>query len=549
MSRHNDSVRQHVRRPTDVLILTAAIGCVLAAPSIIRAQTAIDTGDVRSRSELAVSLGSMLPVMRTLGDPPSVAQTGELTAVAGAGATMPIMPITPATAWIDVRMFVGQIASIFPLSASYYPEDSILRVQTARAAQWVTRLRASVIPVRGRQLVAFAQLAAEANQDTLARRLFDARLAELTSSRKLLPGERTVPIERSLTLSAAVATFSDPTRDSARVAANLPIAHAYATTLAAIPLKGYGTVSDSTIVLYRQFDAAVALARASNAVHATTDVLAQSSRILSLIPAFGLNERFDLLSRVYPYREVATILAAQPNGRARLDSLNARMLVLAAPRDAEFPAAMPAQRREELRQQSRGAVQERIASFALIGKAAPPIAAHAWLNTPDSEYSPTPRTQRWNDGILRVLVFGGREQNNIVILQRIQQHFPTGVQPLFITSTQGSAGPDIKTPADEVEWLRHFYRDIRHVTVPIALWAGAKVPGPLNTSRPAQSTVDDDYYLGALQNACVIVGGDGIVRGYEPLQTRDDEARLIDRLTRLRASVSSSPTPSAIPSP
>jgi len=165
MSRHNDSVRRRVRRPTDVLILTAAIGCVLAAPSIIRAQTAIDTGDVRSRSELAVSLGSMVPVMRTLGDPPSVAQTGELTAVAGAGATMPIMPITPATALIDVRMFVGQIASIFPLSASYYPEDSILRVQTARAAQWVTRLRASVIPVRGRQLVAFAQLAAEADLD------------------------------------------------------------------------------------------------------------------------------------------------------------------------------------------------------------------------------------------------------------------------------------------------------------------------------------------------------------------------------------------------
>lgn len=514
-----------------ITLALAAVPSLARAQDVPGVQTSPDTADVRPSSQLSVALGRLLPVVRPLGQSPLVSEVGRLTMVTGAMASM---PITPATALIDLRMYRTQLSSLFPISAPHYPADSLRQVFVARAAHWVARLRAARSAVDGRQLVAFAQLATLAGQDTLAHRLFDQRLAELTSTRSLPPGERTVPIERSLTLGAAVESFSDATLDSGRLVANLPLARVYTAQLIAIPSAGYGNRSDSTVVLYRKFDAAVALLIASAAIHATADVLAQSDYILSLIPRFGLRERFSLLAQRYPYREVAATLVAQPHGRARLDTLNARLFALGIPRNVEFPADMPEDHREIIRRQSRSMIEARIASSALIGREAPAISAHAWLNTPDSLYSSTPRTRHWNDGIIHILVFGGREQDNLVILERVQQHFPTGVQAVFVTSTEGNVGPDIKPPGDEVAWLRGFYRDIRHVTMPIAVWAGAKVPGPLNVSKPMPSPVYGDYYVGFLSGLCVIVGGDGIVRGYEPLQTREDEAKVIGRIERLR---------------
>lgn len=523
-----------------VSTLRVAIALTFAVvSSLARAQSAsaaaVDSSahDVRPSSQLAVSLGQLFPVVRPLGQPPAVPEVGWLTTVAGARTSI---LITPATALIDVRMYRAQLSSIFPIGASYYPADSLRQLGVARARQWVDRLRAGKTPIDGRALVTFAQLAMEAGQDTLAKRLFDVRLAELTKGKKLISGERTVPIERSLTLDAAIQTLADPTLDSARIVANLPGLRTYAMQLAAIPTTGYGNKSDSAVVLYRQFDVAVALLLASDAAHIAKDVLVQSEHILSLIPQFGLGERFSLLGQRYPYREVATTLVAQPNGRARLDSLNARILVLGVPRDAEFPTDMSEDRREMIRRQSRSAIEARIASFALIGREAPAISAHAWLNTPDSLYAPTPRTRRWNDGTIHVLVFGDQEQDNLAILERVQRHFAAGVQVIFVTSTEGNIGPDIMAPGDEVAWLRGFYHDIRHVTIPIALWAGAKVPGPLNTSTPMRSMVYRDYYVQFLGGLCVLISGDGVVRGYEPLRTREDEIRLIDRIERLRAS-------------
>ena len=156
-------------------------GVTLIAPFTLVAQSARpapDTSDVRAPSQLSVNLGAIFPAMRELGQPPAVGVTGQLTTVTGAGATM---PVTPATALIDVRILRSQLSSIFPLSDAYYPTDSIRRVRVQRAAEWVARLKSAAVPVDDRQLVSLAQLAMMAEQDSVARRLFDARIADRKS--------------------------------------------------------------------------------------------------------------------------------------------------------------------------------------------------------------------------------------------------------------------------------------------------------------------------------------------------------------------------------
>jgi len=429
------------------------------------------------------------------------------------------------------------VSSLFPVTAVHYPKDSIRVERVARANAWIQRLETTPgADLVERQLVAFAQLAMIAEQDTMAKRLFDARLAQLRNGAPVLSGERSAAVERSLTLAAAIDEFADPLQDSARRERNVSIAKVYVAQLLAIPRNGYHTRSDSTIVLYRQFQSLVSLMRAANAAHDTQEVFEHSEHALAMIPAFGSGERTEVLTDFYPYKMMATLLAAQVNGRAKLDAFNTRLLALAAPRESEFSASLPEEERRARRQREQSTMRELIASFAMIGKPAPQIHAHAYFNTPDSLYHSTPRAKSFNDGVLRVMLFGRVEYGNIAILQRIQDHFGGRVQAIFYTNTDGYVGPDIKTPSEEAAWLRNFYENIRHVTIPVALWAGEKVPGRLmNTSRLTPSMVYDDYHSSVLRGASIIIDGDGIIRGYEELRTREDEAHAIDLLTRILA--------------
>lgn len=496
-----------------------------------------DSVGARPSSQVPVSLGAVLPSTHTLGAPPAVSDVGQLL---GADDTRRTVPATPALALADITMYDDDLMSLFPSSVLSYPADSLRALRAHRAVTWIDRLARDTSVMRGRQAITMAQVAVRATYDTMACRLIDHRLAELAPGRSVAPGERSVIVERSLTLGAAVAMLTDSAIDSARRASTLAMARRYAAQLAAIPRTGWSTRSDSTIILYRQLDAATTLLRAAVAppavVVSIADVLALSDRLLSLVPTLGLAERPIALSD-YPYDDVAAILTVQPGGRTQLDSLDAQLLRLAAPRDVELPAGLSETQRADRRRSSQARMRDRLASFALIGRPAPPIRAHAWLNTSDSLYTPDPRAQTWHDGVTHVVLFGDRELESLALLESVHRAAVDGVRVLFVTTTEGHIGPDLATPAEEVEWLRGYYRTVRDVSVPIALWAGARVPGPLGTHVVERSPADADYHVMALPvGTCVLIGGDGIVLAYAPLRTRADAVALIGQLRYLHAS-------------
>jgi len=225
-----------------------------------------------------------------------------------------------------------------------------------------------------------------------------------------------------------------------------------------------------------------------------------------------------------------------------------------------------------VRESEQEQVRTMFRTFAMIGQPAPPVVAHAWLNTPDSLYVATPHMHPFNDGIVRLIAFGSRNDGRLAMLEQIQRQFPTGVQVLFVTETEGHVGPDLSSPADEVTWLTAFYTRTKRLTFPIALWAGDKVSqeGPLSADSttwgpavirdghdgtrthpqepqeppvtvayqrqlPAPSPVPAAYRFAVDRNYCVIVDGQGVIRAMQifgaPLLTRG--AELLRILTAL----------------
>jgi len=499
-----------------------------------------------------------LPVSRPLSQPPAVGDVGALTGEDGAAAAM---ALTASLAYRDLRMYERQLKTLFPMSAEYYPLDSIRRVQVERASAWLIRLQHAGSGVTGRQRVALAMVAFRAEQDSMARRVIDARLAET----------RSVPVERSLALITAVALFADRDQSPARLARNFPVAEAYANQLRALPASGYTTRSDSLTVRRRQALATQTLLLAAERLPTSAALFAYVERFFSLLPSLTYDQRYDLVRWTFPYRAVARGLMRQSDGRARVDSLNARLLKLTTRRSDEWPADRLVAERPRIQAREQQDVRDNFASFDLIGHPAPPIAAHAWLNTPDSAYAPTPRVHSFNDGIIRVISIDRRTADNLPALDRIQRHFSTGVQVLLVTQTEGHGGPDLMSPREEVAWIKRFLDEDRHVAIPVALWAGAKAgqemplaptvvttastPGSARGRRdstsigvvtdtvkvayqrylPVRSPVPATYRLATLRGECVIVDGQGRIAAYHTIESRRDEAEVIQLLADMLA--------------
>jgi len=378
----------------------------------------------------------------------------------------------------------------------------------ARASAWLQRLQATRAFDRdGREHVSLAQIAFRAGQDTLARTILDTRLSTL--------GMKTE--ERSFTLAFAVALFADSTQDTARLVRNFPVALSYTQRLLALPSAGYRTRSDSTNVRERQIHAMTTLLSAALASRRPEFFLAQLREFLvqAARPRFRHGSQSDLV-RQFPYIDIAMALMTVPSGQAMIDTLNTRLAALGYTQLS----------------------QDRVA-LSFIGTPAPPVLAHAWLNTPDSIYAPTPRTHPFDDGIIRVVAFGDAESDMLPALNRVHQRFAhdgTGnVQVVFVTESQGHVGSALVTPAEEVAWLKTLYATRWRATMPIALWAGEKVAHPFGWHQPIPSPVPATYPLGPPQGVCIIVDGHGIVRAFQALHSRAEEAALIELVTTLRA--------------
>jgi len=469
-----------------------------------------------------------LPGLRAPDQAIPVPQVGAVPTTDGTSASI---PLTATLALEDLQLYDAQLASLFARSMDYYPTDSIVALKRARAATWVARLRAARgSGVDGTQLLDFAAIALRAEQDTLARQLIERRLAEI-------PAGRRGTLARSVTLAAAVATFADPAQDSVRLARNMGVAEQYAVQLRAIPTTGYVTQSDSTDILYRHLYADIALLNGASALRLPALVqqyVRATARTMTRLP---IAERKRVLEK-YPYIDVASALIFHRAShgmvdRAQLDTFTQVLArALGAPEPGS-PGALQGEGQPVNLTAANEPIRSIVAWLALLGKPAPPISAHVWLNTADSAYTDVPRTHRFADGIVRVMVFDNMDSPALLLLDRLHRQFPKDVQILFVTHTDGYLGLELAEPAAEVAWWRAYYRTQRHFSVPIAIWGGPKVRDTYGNFVPSESPAQGQYNTGYLWRRCVLIDGAGIVREYLPAWSRSDEVIIARHLRAL----------------
>jgi len=492
-----------------------------------------------------LTIAKMFPSTRSLAEPPAVPVTGVLTLPNG---TSHQIPISPATAVVDLQFYDYQLQSLFSPGVEHYPDDSVRAIQRQRATAWLDRLRATNEVVRGRALLSIAEVAFRAEQDSLARVYVDRRLAELPLGRPVAPGERSAIVEQSLTLGTAILLLSDPDQPYDRLGRNASAARVYLKRLLALPVKGYSTHNDSDVVAGRKSDAiykftlAYTLWASDQSPAAVAPFLDfVNTDLLGHVRGLDGYGRAGILSSALPWRQIGLAVLRMPDGHARLQALKARVDSLATYRASEWPADWSETRRRSQQQRILEKTDAQFAFLTRIEQPLPALRANAWLNTPDSAYSPTPKARSITDGIVRVIAFGRRQDPLTSTLDLIQRQFaaryPGRVQVVYVTETDGHAGPDVVDAPQEIAWLVDYYLRMRHFTMPIAIWAGPKVPGENGTLRPTDSETRGVYLAPDLDlvGYCTIVDGAGKLRGFQELRTLRQRVQLIQHLERVLA--------------
>jgi len=212
----------------------------------------------------------------------------------------------------------------------------------------------------------------------------------------------------------------------------------------------------------------------------------------------------------------AQVLAGRPHGLAQLDSLVAvikqAMVVPPALLAQDTALGQFAQDRQE-------AFGELEAKFRWFGHAAPPVVATHWFNraapATSSDAAPGARRLPLDDGIIRILIFGGIGCPACLAamahMEKDQRLLPRGIEILSYEWTSGSWGNELVEPDTEVEHIRHHWIERKHYTVPIAIWAGPKDTTPQGGLLPRPSPTATALHIDAYPTV-VVVDGHGIVR-------------------------------------
>jgi len=522
----------------------------LGRVAVAHAQGTPSAPSADAAQQLSQDLIKTMQMVRPLNAPPPVGQVVLTTRIDGAAA---MVPVTAAIGLVDVRLHNEQLKSLYPKTQTYYPTDSIVGAKRERAAAWMSRFNA--VPaaeqgyaLKGWQRVQLAEIASAADNDSVSRRLFDTRLAELKMS----------PTERSYVLYEIIATIAG-IEDSARLVRNLPLAEKYLKTLQAIPLTGYKTKHDSVAVLYNQWRAEDTLIVGYTNAGDSTNVLQHARHVFPYTVVLGVRERSYPVGLMYS--RVVNALRDTPVGRTQIAAFNPTVLAAARRAATEVPATTTAedrQRLQSLEPDLKRRMDELAAWFALLGTPGSPLTAHLWLNMKDSLYSHEPTTHVVTDGKVHMLVYGYFGDNDrLATLNRTQEKFPTGFQATYLMTTGGTNGPDIVGPKDEAEWLTRFLRGVKHYTVPISIWAADKeqvgyVPeGHYPVFRPKDTPNEKPYMANMLGMTCILIDKRGVIRFYQDIETRKDETKLWKRIQLLLDEPAGAPaaTTPAAPAP
>jgi hypothetical protein len=454
-----------------------------------------------------------LPPLRPVAESPAVAMTGVEVRPDGSTAAV---PATPVFALSDLAIIDENVSTVFSLSGpAVYPAESLAANRATRARAWLERVPASGHGVL-MDLVFRAELQAAAGDDAGAERTYAAALASASPGR------------RSYVLESAVTAFVAGERDDSALGRRLVIAERHVAEVMALPKGGYASAYDSSLLVHRVYGSAVTVLAASARLGDTARVRVHLGHALTVLRQFTGVERAGFFRADFPYEMVATVMLGQPHARAALDSLTGRVLRIVALTPSELLALAPDER-ARVSEGVRNEVLARIARAAPLGRRAPPILAHAWINTPDSLYQPVPRAHPFDDGVIRVLYFPRDWWRDgaywaFPVLTRLHDAIAPWGQVVIVTHANGNVGTDLAEAPDEVAWLRGLYGGMAHVTPVVAQWAAPKEPAPFDGRlpvRPLRDPVYEDPHYPVL-----VIDGHGIVRGLAGVESRRDEDAL-----------------------
>jgi len=447
---------------------------------------------------LAVGFTMPLPAQMAFPDVPLSGLT------ASANASTPVDHDTPTRGHFRIDRFRAELMQDYTPFDSI-PTDSIER----RMMQYARPQLGWFSNVNGLQLLPYSMIAFAADRDVLARTDIKTWLATPTLSLD----------DRISTLLDVVRATADPAHP-----ARLADAERALTDLQRLPRE----------FLVLQIEAHDRLARAYYELGMRDSVLSHGARALAVAGRLPYLQRLQILADGdhFPRQQTVFALASLSDGPARITQYLDRTLAMSA-----FTPAVAATLSESDQAAARryaASVAYKVAALRQIGQPAAPIQAHAWLNldSASAQRQDQPRVHSMADGVVHVLEFGdigcGPCKEALPTLQRLRVVYKArGVEFLYLDQTRGNWGVNLVTPSEEVVKLKEFYLHRLQVVMPIAIWAGDKVPsGNEGEMRPTTCPNRKAYGVSGTP-LFVVVDGVGRIRflrsGFEA------EGKLLER--------------------
>lgn len=429
--------------------------------------------------------------------------------------------VSAAEARHHVAVKGGILDAAHSFREAHYPLDSMVQAVSAHAADWLTRLERQ--PVRGLQRDPAGVVGVIAGREPYAKQQIAERLAT--------PGLSFA--DRAYTLVTAVGAFADRFHPE-----RFPTADAY--------LKQLDALGDAAAPW--QFEARNILVSQHYMLGRSDDIIRYGVQALRLIPKMPYLEQWPDGMRYSPsvvYIRTVESLSGRADARPLIDSLTAILEATIEPpasllaQDSTW-AAVRAQRRWNLK-----GIRELV---DMLGTVRPPIVGNYWVNRPTRDSAAMSVT----DGTIRVVVHGTTGcpgcLEGLYAMERIKQRFPN-VQPVGLFSTFGFWGNRLVEPEVEAEHIYEYLTKQLKVTVPVAIWKGAKYlheDGGYRADFEGTSNLFAQSYPRKAKPSVYVIDGHGRLRKFFNGMDRESEQQLVRMIAFLeREAVEAGLTPSS----
>jgi hypothetical protein len=401
---------------------------------------------------------------------------------------------TASEAWLDLTLFGRwQDEEILPTRASV-PLDSMRAVMVARARRWIDSLMATGSPgrVRSFQRDAAGRVAVASEQDSVARRIIAARLAE--------PG-------LSLQDSAATYAMAVEAFTSGHVPERLRVAEGY---LARLDRLG----GDAAVW---QMEGHLTMLIAAEQLRRPDDVIAHGMRACALVSKVPYELRRPVYT-LYYLRPLLEAVQRTPSERATVEGVLQQLRDAAEPSVTLMAINPKVAREASERMQS---ANEVAAIVKMIGQPAPALIGNWWSAPEDAGRTttlPSPRSHSMTDGHVHVVsmpVSGNPfALGSLAILQRVQSELGSAVHVVIAPSLDGAWGYRF-VPADE---------EAKRLTDVLRRRVGVQIPLVFNITEKVKNA-----------DGGIVPASDPNWQAYNRLLLKPAEVRyLIDRGGRIR---------------